>query len=78
MQRSSQIPRPQNDVLRSFDDDLIRDWRLLQRVRPFYYMATKWLRRRRRHTYLALRFAIRFIYKLHERYPRRTSARNGA
>lgn len=32
----------QNDVLRSFDDELIRDWRLLQSSDHFYYMATKW------------------------------------
>ena len=32
----------QNDVLRSFDDALIHDWRLLQSSDHFYYMATKW------------------------------------
>ncbi len=32
----------QNDVLRSFDEALIRDWRLLQSSDHFYYMATKW------------------------------------
>ena len=32
----------QNDVLRSFDDDLISDWRYLQSSDHFYYMATKW------------------------------------
>jgi alpha-amylase len=32
----------QNDVLRSFDEELIRDWRLLQSSDHFYYMATKW------------------------------------
>lgn len=32
----------QNDVLRSFDDVLVRDWRLLQSSDHFYYMATKW------------------------------------
>lgn len=32
----------QNDVLRSEDIDLIRDWRLLQSSDHFYYMATKW------------------------------------
>lgn len=32
----------QNDVLRSFDEQLIRDWRLLQSSDHFYYMATKW------------------------------------
>lgn len=32
----------QNDVLRSFDDTLVRDWRLLQSSDHFYYMATKW------------------------------------
>ncbi len=34
----------QNDVLRSFDQGLIRDWRLLQSSDHFYYMATKWER----------------------------------
>jgi alpha-amylase len=32
----------QDDVLRSSDDKLIRDWRLLQSSDHFYYMATKW------------------------------------
>lgn len=32
----------QTDVLRSGDDELIRDWRLLQSSDHFYYMATKW------------------------------------
>ena len=32
----------QNDVLRSNDAGLIRDWRLLQSSDHFYYMATKW------------------------------------
>ncbi|USN96031.1 MAG: polysaccharide deacetylase family protein [Candidatus Nomurabacteria bacterium] len=32
----------QNDVLRSNDVELIRDWRLLQSSDHFYYMATKW------------------------------------
>ena len=34
----------QNDILRSFDEALIRDWRLLQSSDHFYYMATKWER----------------------------------
>lgn len=34
----------QNDVLRSFDEALVRDWRLLQSSDHFYYMATKWER----------------------------------
>lgn len=33
----------ENDVMRSGDDGLIRDWRLLQSSDHFYYMATKWL-----------------------------------
>ena len=32
----------QHDVLRSGDEVLIRDWRLLQSSDHFYYMATKW------------------------------------
>ncbi len=32
----------ENDVTRSGDDDLIRDWRLLQSSDHLYYMATKW------------------------------------
>jgi len=30
------------DVVRSHDEELIRDWRLLQSSDHFYYMATKW------------------------------------
>lgn len=33
----------ESDVIRSRDDDLIRDWRYLQSSDHFYYMATKWL-----------------------------------
>jgi alpha-amylase len=43
----------QNDVLRSFDGDLIRDWRLLQSSDHFYYMATKWLHDGDVHTYFS-------------------------
>jgi alpha-amylase len=33
----------ENDIVRSGDNDLIRDWRYLQSSDHLYYMATKWL-----------------------------------
>lgn len=43
----------EDDVLRSGDKDLIRDWRYLQSSDHFYYMATKWLTDGDVHTYFS-------------------------
>lgn len=43
----------ENDVIRSGDENLIRDWRLLQSSDHLYYMATKWLADNEVHTYFS-------------------------
>ena len=43
----------EDDVVRSGDDDLIRDWRFLQSSDHLYYMATKWLTDGDVHTYFS-------------------------
>ncbi len=43
----------ENDVIRSRDEDLIRDWRYLQSSDHLYYMATKWLSDGDVHTYFS-------------------------
>lgn len=43
----------ESDVLRSGDENLIRDWRYLQSSDHLYYMATKWLTDGDVHTYFS-------------------------
>lgn len=43
----------ENDVVRSSDDQLIRDWRFLQSSDHLYYMATKWTSDGDVHTYFS-------------------------
>lgn len=43
----------ENDVMRSGDDQLIRDWRFLQNSDHLYYMATKWTSDGDVHTYFS-------------------------
>ena len=43
----------ENDVMRSGDDELIRDWRYLQSSDLLYYLSTKWLNDGDVHTYFS-------------------------